>query len=87
MPRFYLNLRRGNDHLPNDHEPQEFPDLAAARTEAIESLREMSAHASKEKRRLDYDGIDILGQDGSLLLRVPMSEAVNISSRRQSRSN
>jgi hypothetical protein len=85
MPRFYLDLRRGNDELPNDHEPQEFPDLAAARTEAVESLRELSANAAKEKRRLDYDGIDILGQDGTLLLKVATSEALNISRKRRSR--
>ena len=87
MPLFFLNLRRGSNNLPNDHEPQEFPDLAAARTEAVESLREISAHAAKEKRRVDYDGIEIVGQDGKLLLTVPMSEALNISSRKgQSRS-
>jgi hypothetical protein len=85
MPRFYLDLRRGNDELPNDHEPQEFPDLAAARTEAVESLRELSANAAKEKRRLDCDGIDILGQDGTLLLKVTTSEALNISRKRRSR--
>jgi hypothetical protein len=82
MPLFFLNLRRGDDNLPNDHEPQEFPDLAAARLEAIEGLREISAHAIREKRRVDYDGIDIMGQDGKLLLSVPMSEALDISSRK-----
>ena len=76
MPRFYLNLRRGNNHVPNDPEPQEFLDLEAARVEAIESLRELCELATKEKRRLSYDGIDIVSEDGRLLLKVPLSKAV-----------
>jgi len=76
MPRYFLNLTRGHDHLPNDHEPQEFSDLEAARLEAVESLREISAIAAEEKRRVNYDGIDILSECGRVFLRVPMSEAL-----------
>ena len=76
MAWFYLNLRCGNNDVPNDPEPQEFPDLEAARVEAIESLRELRALATKEKRRIDYDGIDILAEDGRLLLKEPTSEAI-----------
>jgi hypothetical protein len=83
MPLFFLNLRRGSNNLPNDHEPQEFRDLAAAKLEAVESLREISAHAAKEKRRVDYDGIEIVDQGGKLLLNVPMSEALNIPRKRR----
>ena len=83
MPLFFLNLRRGSNNLPNDHEPQEFPDLAAAKLEAVESLREISTHAAKKKRRVDYDGIEIVDQNGKLLLNVPMSEALNIPHKRR----
>jgi hypothetical protein len=77
MPRYFLNLTtRGNDCLPNDHEPQDFPDLEAARLEAIESLREISAIAAAEQKRTDYDGIDVMSEDGRVFLRVPMSEAL-----------
>jgi hypothetical protein len=72
MPLFYLNLTRGNDELPNDPEPQEFPDLEAARLEAIESLRQIFGHAILEGKGVGYDGIDIADQDGAVLLRVPM---------------
>jgi hypothetical protein len=75
MPLFYLNLVRGNDEVPNDPEPQEFPDLEAARLEAIETLREIFGHAILESKAVRYDGIDITDQDGAVLLRVPM-EAV-----------
>ena len=76
MPRYFLNLTRGNDELPNDHEPQEFPDLETARLEALESLREISEIAAGEKRRADYDGINLMSEDGRVFLRVPMSEAL-----------
>jgi hypothetical protein len=76
MPRYFLNLTRGNDDLPNDHEPQEFSNLEAARIEAIESLREISATAAGENRRADYDGINVVSEDGRIFLRVRMSEAL-----------
>jgi hypothetical protein len=75
MPLFYLNLTRGNDELPNDPEPQEFLDLEDARLEAIESLREISGHATLEGERVGYDGIDIADEDGAVLLRVPIEAA------------
>jgi hypothetical protein len=71
MARFYLNLTRGNDPIPNDHEPQEFPNLEAAKAEAIASLQEISTLKGQR-----YDGIDIVGEDGQLLLTVPASSAV-----------
>jgi hypothetical protein len=76
MPLFYVNLTRGTEELPNDPEPQEFPNLEAARLEAIESLRQISGHAVLEGKGVGYDGIDIADQDGAVLLRVPM-EAVS----------
>jgi hypothetical protein len=79
MPRFYLNLTRGNDKLPNDHEPQEFLNLEAARIEAVESLRELCDLASREETPFNYDGIDIVSQDGRLLLRVLSSEVTELA--------
>ena len=70
MPLFFLKLKRGSEDLPNDPEPQAFTDLAAARIEAIQALREMSAPAT-------YDGIEITNTDGSVLLMVSTREALN----------
>jgi hypothetical protein len=75
MPFFYLNLTRGNGELPNDPDPQEFPNLEAARLEAIESLREILGHATLDGRSPCCDGIEILDQDGAVLLRVPIEAA------------
>ena len=68
MPLFYLKLRQGSEDLPNDPEPQEFLTLEAARIEAVEAIRELSAQ--------DYDGIDILDHRGNHLLRVTTREAL-----------
>jgi hypothetical protein len=76
---FFLNLRHGLDDLPNDYEPQEFPSLEEAKAEAIASLREIAALANTEGRRMDYyDGIDIVSEDGRLLLTVTMLEALKL---------
>jgi hypothetical protein len=84
MPAFYLNLRRGDDDLPNDPEPQEFVSLEAAQAEAVASLVELEEIARRERRAApNYDGIDILGEDGRLLLRVPMPTRRNDSRRIQ----
>jgi hypothetical protein len=71
-----LNLRRGSDVLPDDGEPQEFCDLDAARVEAIESLRELAAFAIREGRAFAYTGIDIVDQNGLVLVQVSTSDAV-----------
>ena len=78
MPSFFLNLRRGNEELPNDHEPQEFTDLEAPRLEAIESLREIAAHAKSDGETTDHDGIDITDQSGTILLRVSMARVLGV---------
>ena len=78
MPSFFLNLRRGNEELPNDHESQEFTDLEAARLEAMEGLREIAAHAKLDGKTTDYDGIDITDQSGTILLRVSMARVLGV---------
>jgi hypothetical protein len=62
MPFFYLKLRQGNEELPNDPEPQEFSSLEAARIEAIEAIRELSAPQT-------YDGIDVLDHRGQAIVQ------------------
>ena len=78
MPLFFLMLRQGSEELPNDHEPQEFADLDAARIEAVESIRELSSP-------LNYDGIDVLDHDGRELLRVTTPEALGSIDRQPKR--
>ena len=72
MPFFYLKLRRGSEDLPNDPDPQEFPNLEAARIEAVEAIRELSAPQK-------YDGIYILDHRGKQLITVTTREALSTS--------
>ena len=44
VPLFYLNLMQGSEGLPNDHEPQEFSDLDAARTKLLRLSENFGLH-------------------------------------------
>jgi hypothetical protein len=75
MPQFHLNLRRGQE-LIEDDEPQEFADLAAAREDAVQSLRELAAHALQDGKSFEYTGIEITDPHGAVLTVVEATEAV-----------
>jgi hypothetical protein len=46
MARFYFHMRTGN-HVERDTDGTEMPNLEAARTEALQSAREILADAIK----------------------------------------
>jgi hypothetical protein len=75
MPLFRLELMRCNEPLLESGEPQEFPDLAAARGEAIEALREVVAEAIRAGKPFNRQ-INILGAAGESLGVVMGAEAV-----------
>lgn len=78
MPRFYLHLSLG-DAVIEDEEGCELPDPAHARRRAIEGLRDVVAG---ELRRGNIDlssFIEIEDQNHALLMTVPLSEAVRIT--------
>jgi hypothetical protein len=79
MPRYYLNLRRGDDDLPNDPDPMDFPDLEAARDEAVKSIREMASEALFSNRPLNLDRIEVADESGVVLLSVSPSEVLDAS--------
>ena len=79
MPRYHLNLRRGDDDLPNDPDPMDFPGLEAARAEAVRSIREMASEALLSNRPLSLDRIEISAESGVVLLRVSPSEVLDAS--------
>jgi hypothetical protein len=76
VPLYYLNLKRGSDELPNDFEPQDLPDLDTARAEAVAALREIAADAIRDGRSCEYDEIEIVGGDGTVLLVVTSGHAL-----------
>jgi|TARA_R100000501_G_scaffold17610_2_gene33063 hypothetical protein len=78
MPRFYLNLRSGDDYIP-DQEGSEVADLAAARMEAINAVRDLVAADIRLGKRLNLsDAVEIDDQEGRLVLIMLFREAVSI---------
>jgi hypothetical protein len=76
MALFFLKLRRGDEQLPNDDEPEEHADLDAAKVEAIEALKEIAANAVLTTQKFDYTGIDITDSEGTILARILAPDAL-----------
>jgi hypothetical protein len=79
MPLFYLHLHNSVGFV-RDEEGRDFPDLAAARAEAIKSIRSLLAEDLRHGR-LDLRGrLDVAGADGEILATVAFGEAVEVVS-------
>jgi hypothetical protein len=77
MPVFYLHLHNSVGFV-RDEEGRSFPDLAAARAEAIKSIRSLLAEDLRAGR-LDLRGrLDIAGADGEILESVAFGQAVEV---------
>ena len=77
MPRYFLNVY--NDANVLDEEGMEFPDLAAAKCEAIRGAREMMADHVVEGRPIKLDHhIEIADESGTVLAKIPFRELVTI---------
>ena len=74
VPRYYLNIRFLDD-LVVDPEGAVYPNLAAARSEAIESARELMADRVRRGKRPDGDQFEIVDAAGMTVLTVPFQEA------------
>jgi hypothetical protein len=76
MARYYCHIQRG-EQLLRDDEGVELPDLDAARTEAIDGIRDILAAGL---RRGDGDALDdvlvIADEAGQELMTIPFSEAL-----------
>lgn len=79
MPWFYLHIRC-NDVFIEDDEGAEFPHLAAARIEAVRSIRSLvSGDVRDGKLQLDLS-IEIRDGNGSQLEIVSFDDAITIIS-------
>ena len=77
MPRYFLKLTSGDQGgLPNDPDPEEHPNLEAARAEAVKSIRQMASEAIAAGSGLVIQAIDITDEAGNVLVSVPVSEAL-----------
>ena len=78
MPRFYLNLRAG-DELLEDPEGHDFPSLAEARTEAIMSARELMSSRVAAGKNPNHSKFEIIDEAGKTVLVVCFEEAIDRS--------
>jgi hypothetical protein len=66
MGRFYFHLQ-ARDEIVQDDEGSDFPDLSAARREAVLSARELLAEAIRSGNQKVPDAFVIVDEDGRTL--------------------
>jgi hypothetical protein len=77
MPLFFLHLHNSLGFL-EDEEGRDLADLAAARGEAVRSIRSLLAEEIR-RGRIDLRGrVEIAGADGETLATVLYTEAVQL---------
>lgn len=76
MARFFFHVRDGGDDVSRDTEGQEFPDLVAARREAINASREMLGERLLHGGSLNNRLIEISGTDGAVLAVVSAQDTL-----------
>jgi hypothetical protein len=79
VPLFYMNIRKG-DELLEDWEGQDFRSLAEARTEAVQSARElMAARMAAGKMPERHVKFEITDEFRKIVLVLPFEEAIEES--------
>ena len=76
MPRYFFHLY--NDVETMDEEGRIFPDLAAARANAVKEAREMMLETISEGRINFSHRIDIADEAGEIVGSVTFGEAVTV---------
>lgn len=77
MPHFYFQVRNGHRHTP-DEDGLDLANQAAAVQIALESIRSMVAE-DVQLGVVDLDGcIDIIDDEGNLLVTVSFAEAFRV---------
>lgn len=78
MARYFFHARLGDD-LALDPEGEDFPDLQAAHEEALRCAREIVAEKLLAEEPIEGHCIEIVGEDGNLLLSVPLNWALRLN--------
>lgn len=78
MPRYYFHLH--NDLEALDEEGREFPDLEAARAEAIRGARDLLAEDVRRGAMTLSHWIEVQDEGGTRLLAIRYGEVVQIIS-------
>jgi hypothetical protein len=77
MPRYFFNIRSGDDYLADD-EGDECPTLQAAGTRAVVGAKELIVDLRSAQRRPEDTSFEITDERGRLALRIPFSMALRL---------
>ena len=75
MPHYYFHLRRGSE-LTIDDEGQTFPDNDSARAEAVVSVREILAEATRSNHADVPEAMVVADESGREVASVRFADAV-----------
>jgi hypothetical protein len=67
MPRYFFNIAHPGEPSIPDEEGEQLEDLAAARQEAVASLRDLIADAAKRGSTVNGLAIQIVDEGGKVL--------------------
>ena len=78
MPRFHFHVRHtSTGRLDIDEEGLVLPDSAAAKTEALESAKELIIEGIRTSQRIDSQ-FEVVDAEGDLVFVVPFREAIGL---------
>jgi hypothetical protein len=77
MPRYYFNVRTGND-VTLDPEGEEMPDTDAARAEAILAAMQILAEKVSAGQLVDGQTFEIVDDSGEMVAVVPFQDALKL---------
>ena len=77
MSRYYLHLRNEGEFI-KDLEGADFPDVEAAKVEAVRSAREIPEEIWSGSPVHLRDSVEVADSEGRTVLTVPFSDAVSI---------
>lgn len=78
MPRFFFNIRNG-DELIADPDGTDLPDLDAAVEEALNDARELLSEIVKLGNLVDGQAFEIADETGKVVRTVSFKDAVRFS--------
>jgi hypothetical protein len=81
MPRYFFNVRAGEEILPDDEEGQELATMDDVRREALAGAREILSEAAFAGTAggLDHD-IEVTDENGIIVLRQAIGRVVDTDS-------
>jgi hypothetical protein len=76
MPHYFFHLLTADGFEPDD-EGISFPDLEAAKADALSSLLEMAADDVAAGRTNKYHGVEVADSNGLIIGRLSVDEALH----------